>query len=223
MRYCFGMARFLVVGLGNFGSTAALSLSEQGHEVVALDLDAGKVEELSDRIREVAVGDGTEVEVLRTMDAHEAEGAIISTGQDVTASVLTAITLRDLGIRDIYVKIVSDLHARVLGKVGVTETVFPEKESAVYLARRVGDRAILRYVELGPGLSVQEMAVPGSWVGSSLRKLELPRRYGISVIAVRDYLSGETRPVPDPDSPLKDSDTLLVAGSDQDLRRVAEI
>lgn len=217
------MAHFVIVGLGNFGASVATALTEAGHEVAALDLDHDRVERLASAVGKVASGDGTEPEVLEALGARRADAAVISTGDDVTASVLTAIALRDLGVREIHVKVVSDLHARILEKVGVAETVFPERESAQHLARRVGNRALLRYVELGPGFSAQEMAVPGRWIGRSLRDLELPRRYGIAVIAKRDYLTGETQPIPDPDAPLKESDTLLVAGKDGDLRKVARL
>jgi trk system potassium uptake protein TrkA len=81
--------------------------------------------------------------------------------------------------------------------------------------------SILSYFELGPEFSAQEMTVPESWIGRSLRDLALPRRFNVSVLAVRDYLSDRMVPVPDPDAPLKDSDTLLVAGHEKDLVRVA--
>lgn len=216
------MKRFIIVGLGNFGATAAVSLADMGHDVSALDIDPAKVERLAPRIRKAVAGDGTSTEVLEHIGARQADAGIVSTGDDITASVLTALSLRDCGVREIHVKVVSELHARILDKVGVGETVFPERESAQRLAKRVLSPTILNYVALGPGLSAQEMAVPEGWVGRSLRELELPRRHGIAVIAVRDYLTGETTPLPDPDERLKESDTLLVAGSDEHLDRVAQ-
>jgi len=133
------------------------------------------------------------------------------------------VSLRDCGVRQIYVKVISDLHARILDKVGVADTVFPERESAHLLAKRLTSLMILNYVELGPDLAAQEMAVPRSWVGSCLRELELPRRYGVSVIAIRDYLTDRIETIPDPDAKLKESDTILVAGRGKDLERVAEV
>lgn len=217
------MKRFVVVGLGNFGAGVAERLHEMGHEVSALDVDPAKVERLAPLIRATAAGDGTDPEVLDRIGAGQADGAIVSTGDDVTASVLTALALRDLGVGEIHVKVISDLHARILEKLGVAETVFPEREAAGLLAKRLESRAILNYVELGEGFSAQEMAVPERWVGRSLRELELPRRYNIAVVAVHDFLTGEIVPIPDPDAPLKESDTLLVAGADEHLERVAEL
>ena len=217
------MKRFVVVGLGNFGATVAEALRRVGHEVAALDLDPAKVERMASAIRRAVVGDGTDPEVLERAGARDADAAVVSTGDDVTASVLTALGLRDLGVREIYVKVVSETHARILEKLGVGDTIFPEREAAQLLAKRMASRTVLNYVYLGPSFSVQEVAVPESWVGRSLRDIELPRRYNVSVIAIRDYLTGEVTPVPDPDAPLKDSEALLVAGRDEALERVARV
>ena len=217
------MKRVAVVGLGNFGATVAEQLAEVGYRVSALDVDPARVERLASSIREAVVGDGTDPDVLDRISASDADAAIVSTGDDVTASVLTALALKDLGVPEIHVKVISELHARILDKIGITETVFPERESAELLAKRITNRRILNYLKLGEGFSAQEMTVPEEWVGHSLRELGLPQRYNISVIAVHDFLSGGITPIPDPDAPLKDSDTLLVAGADENLARVAAL
>lgn len=217
------MKRYVVVGLGNFGASVAERLHEMGHDVSALDVDREKVERLAPTLRTTAAGDGTDPEVLERLGAGEADAAIVSTGDDITASVLTALALRDLRVPEIHVKVISDLHARILEKLGVAATIFPEREAALLLAKRVENRAILNYVELGEGFSAQEMAVPEAWVGQSLRELELPRRYEIAVIAVHDVLTDEITPIPNPDAPLKESDTLLVAGADASLEKVAKL
>lgn len=217
------MTRFLVVGLGNFGATAARALHRMGHDVTALDVDPARVERIASLMRNAVTGDGTRTDVLERIEAGRAEGAVVSTGQDITASVLTTVGLRDFGVPEIHVKVVSDLHARIVEKLGVAEPIFPERESARLLARRITSRKILNYVELGPGFHAQELAVPDRWVGRTLRELELPRRYGVSVIAVRDYLTDSMVPIPDPDAPLKESDTLFLAGRVENLERVAEV
>jgi trk system potassium uptake protein TrkA len=217
------MKRFVVIGLGNFGSSAAEKLTEMGHDVAVVDRDERAVERIADRVTQAAVGDGTEPETLQRIGADEADAAIVSTGDDITASVLAALALRDAQVPEVYVKVISRSHARVMEKLGVTETVFPERESAQRLARRIASKQVVNYFELGPGFSAQEIAVPRNWVGRSLRELELPRQYRVSVIAVHDFLTGEFRPVPDPDAPLKDSDALLVAGEDDRLKRILRL
>jgi trk system potassium uptake protein TrkA len=217
------MKRFVVIGLGNFGATVAESLHAMGHEVIAVDSDEHAVDRIAVRVSRAAVGDGKDVRILEKVGAKGADAGVVSTGDDITASILATLALKDLGVRESYVKVISRDHARVLEKIGVTETVFPERESGVRLATRITSIGILNYVRLGANFSVQEMAVPQSWIGQSLRELELPIRYRISVIAVHDILRDEMIPIPDPDAMLKDSDTLLIAGKDEDLEEAAKV
>lgn len=217
------MKRYIIVGLGNFGSGVAEALNAAGHDVIALDTSEAAVDRVAPFVARAALGDGRDARTLDHVGAADVDAAVISTGDDITASVLTTLMLRDLGVREIYVKVVSRDHARVMDKLGVTETIFPERESALRLGRRISNRSVLNYVQMGADFGVQEMAVPDPWVGRSLRQLELPRRYRISVIAVHDMLTDAMVPVPDPDAPLKESDTLMIAGRDQHLARVAQV
>ena len=217
------MKRFVVVGLGNFGSSVAETLHSAGHDVAALDSDAERVDEMARLVSRAAGGDGTDIRTLRRLGAEDADAAVISTGDDITASALTALVMRDLGIDEIYVKVVSHDHARLIEKIGVTETIFPERESGIRLGKRISNRTLINYVQLGADFGLQEMAVPNAWVGRSLRELQLPSSLGISVVAVHDVLMDKMQPVPNPDAALKESDTLLVAGTDRSLARAAKV
>lgn len=216
--------RFIVIGLGIFGEGIARELYEQGNEVVAVDVDEEKVNRIAESVSRAAVGDARNEDVLDRAGAGDADVAIVTTGSDIGASILTVMALRDLGVPRIYAKVISFDHARILRKMGVTETVFPEHESSINLAQKITHAdSLLNYVRLSGDFSVQEMAVPNRWLGSTLRELSLRSDYGVAVIAVRDALAGRMNPVPDPDAQLKDSDTLLIAGAEKDLDRVAEI
>lgn len=214
------MKRFVVIGLGNFGSSVAETLHELGHDVVALDRDPERVDRMAQLVSRAAAGDGADPRTLERIGAEDADAAVISTGDDITASAMTALMLRDLGVSETYVKVISSDHARLIEKIGVQETIFPERESGMRLGKRISSRSVLNYVQLGPNFSLQEMAVPPQWVGRSLRELKLPQRHEVSVVAVHDFLADEIESVPDPDDPLKESDTLLVAGHDKALARV---
>jgi trk system potassium uptake protein len=216
------MKRFIIVGLGNFGSTVAESLYGQGHDVIALDRNEDAVDRIASHVSRAAVGDGRQADMLDRVGAREADAAIISTGDDITASVLTTMALRDLGVKDIYVKVISRDHARVMARLGATETVFPERESAQNLATRLSDQSVLNYVRIGGGFSIQEMVVPDKWEGKTLRELQLPLKYKISVVAMHDVLTDLMTVPPNPDAPLKDTDTLIVAGTEDALRSAAQ-
>lgn len=216
------MKRFIIVGLGNFGAAVAETLHSMGHEVVAIDRDPDRVDEISRRVSRAAVGDGSELRTLERLGGADADAAVISTGDDITASAMTALACRDLDLPEVYVKVVSRDHARLIEKIGVTETIFPERESGTRLGKRISSRLLLNYVDLGAEFGLQEMAVPSKWVGRSLRELQLRRRHSITVVAVHDMLTDTMHPVPDPDEPLKDSDTLVVAGKAGNLASVAQ-
>lgn len=216
------MKRIVVIGLGNFGSAVAESLARKGHDVIAIDRDEDAVDRLAHLVARVVVGDGTEPVVLAEIGCEQADAAVISTGDDITASILSVLALQDLRVPEIHVKVISLQHARAVEKLGVTETVFPERDSGFGLAERLGSTAVLAYIPLSPGFLLQEIAVPDEWVGRSLRSLDLRRTHRISVVALHDMLRDEVTGVPDPDLPLKESDTLFVAGAETDLERLSD-
>ena len=218
------MKRYVVAGLGIFGSGVAETLYRQGHDVIAIDLKEDAVNRIAPRVSRAVVGDARMLDVLQSIGAKGADAGVVSLGSDLGASILATMALRDLGVGEIYVKVISFDHARIMKKIGVTETVFPERESSINLATRmVRSDALLNYIRIGTGLSLQEMAVPRSWEGKTLRELQLPSRYRVSVVAVHDVLTDEMMPVPDPDRPLRDTDTLILTGNEERLAHVAGV
>jgi trk system potassium uptake protein len=217
------MKRFIIIGLGNFGAAVARALHARGHDVAAIDVVDDAVDRIVANVTRAAVGDGTNVQALERLGAAGADAGVIGTGDDITASVLATLALKDLNVAEIYAKVISSDHARVMEKLGVTETIFPEREAGERLSARLASTALLNYVPLGANFGIQEMAVPEPWIGKSLKQLELRRRYSVSVVAVHDVLLDVMAAVPNPDARLKDSDTLLVAGNYRDLARAARV
>lgn len=216
------MNRFVVVGLGHFGSFVAKRLYELGHEVVAVDTNANLVDQHGPFVSRALVGDGTKKEVLDEAGADNADAAIISTGDNLGASVLTLLALRDLGCQQIYVKVQSIEHARIAEALGAHETVFPEMQAATNLAQRITSGKLLTYTAYSEQFGIQEMAVPNSWNGKSLQELRLPQEHHIQVVAVHDNLQ-DTITIPDSSKPLLPSDTLLIAGAPDRLEAVTKL
>lgn len=215
------MQRFVIIGLGNFGSSVAEGLYAEGHDVIAIDVNEDAVDRISSHVSRAAVADGRQLEALDRIGVEGSDTAVISTGDDITASLLTTISLRDLGVEDIYVKVISRNHARVMERMEVTETIFPERESALNLSSRLSERTVVNYVHISGKLNIQEMVVLDKWRGKSLRELKLRARRGISVVAVHDIPTGEMVAPPDPDAPLTEHDTLLIAGTKENLEAIA--
>jgi len=214
------MQRFVVVGLGHFGGWAARALYAQGHDVIAIERSPQLADQFHDQVTAAVVGDATDRALLKQVGAADADAAIVSTGQDLATSILATLALRDLGVKDIYVKVGSPEAARALEAFDVRETVFPEREVADRLAHRITSKSVLEYVPLAPGFSIQELAIPDGWLGKSLRELALPAAHGIQVVALHDVLTGGFEVVPDPDRLLRDSDVAIVAGRDESIRAV---
>lgn len=216
--------RFIVVGLGGFGSTIARKMYEDGHDVIAVDIDEKLVQDISDGVTRAVTGDGTRTDTLQAIGAEGATGAIISTGDDISASVLAALAFSDLGVTRIYVKVVSRSHKRIVSHFPHVEPIFPEEETAKNLAMRIEKSdSLLNYVSLGSGVSLQEMAVPSQWEGKTLAELSLRTRFRVSVVAVHDVISDVMHVVPDPHQTLLDSHTLILSGTKENLQRVAEL
>ncbi len=217
------MKRIIVIGLGNFGSIIAERLHKLGHDVIAIDPRPDVIDAFGHRVSRAVVADATKRGVLEQVGARGADAAVISTGENLAASILALLAVRDVGIQSIYVKVRSDDHARIADALGATESVFPERETALGLASRLTSGRLLQYVQLGNQFGIQEMPVPDRWHGKTLRELSLPQRYRVHVVAIHDVLQDSMIPVPDPDRPLTPSDALLVAGDPEALERVADL
>jgi trk system potassium uptake protein TrkA len=216
------MSRFVVIGLGNFGSTIAHRLYERGHEIIAVDMSAAAVDSHGPVTSRAIVGDATRREVLQEAGAEGADGAIISIGEDLGASILSLLALHDLKVKSIYVKVLSEDHARIAEALGATDTVFPEREAAANLASRITSGKLLHYTAYGDQFGIQEMAVPDAWSGKTLAELNLPALHQIQVVAIHDNLRDHIA-VPRPDQRLTPSDTLLIAGAPAQLDAVTKI
>ena len=215
------MKRFVVIGLGSFGSWIARALFDQGFDVIAIDRNAALVDEHADGVTRCVVGDATDPDVLREVGAEEADAGVVSTGTDLAATILAIMALKEVGVQDIYVKVFDRRAAEAVERFDVREMIFPEQEAAYRLARRLASTTVLDYVPLGGDYSIQEMAIPDDWIGRSLRDLALPTTRGVQVVALYDVLTGRWRVVPDPTALLKESDVAIVAGPDGTLAALA--
>lgn len=216
------MNRFVVVGLGHFGSFIAKRLYELGHEVIAIDSRASLVDSHGPFVTRALVGDATNKEVLDEAGADDADTAIVSTGDNLGASILCLLALRDLGVENIFVKVNSLEHARIADSLGATDTVFPEMQSATNLAQRITSGKLIHYTAYSEQFGIQEMTVPTSWYGKTLQDLKLPIEHQIQVVAIHDNLQ-DTITIPDPVRPLLPSDTLLIAGAPERLEALTKL
>lgn len=212
--------RVLVIGLGAFGIWCSKTMRELGHEVIAIDRDESLIDRHVDSVSRGVVGDATDPSLLDRIIGSQLDAAVIATGEDLAATILAYMALRDHGVEQVYAKAHSVEAARALERLGVTEAVFPELESGTRLAHRMHSQSILEYTAIGEGFSIQEISVPKSWEGHSILEIEPREAHGLQIVAIRDSLTGALSLPPDPAQILTPSHSLLIAGQDEKLERI---
>jgi trk system potassium uptake protein TrkA len=176
--------QYAVVGLGRFGSSLAKELIKLGHEVLGIDQDEEAVNEMSEVLTHVVVADSTDEEVLRSLGIRNFDCVIVAIGSDIQASILTAILLKDVGVKKVVAKALSELHGKVLNKIGVDRVIYPERDMGIRVAHQLVSPNLLDYIELSKDYTIAELAVPKHMSGWSLKDLNLRVKYGCSVVAI---------------------------------------
>jgi len=212
----------LVIGLGYFGQAVAETLLQMGHEVVGVDRDQQVVESVRDWLENLYCFDATDEDLLRRLGVSDFDACVVGTGADLGNSVLLTAILRDLGAKFIAAKAVTDRQAQILRKVGADLIVFPEKEMGQRLAHQLlSPGRILEHWQFDPEWSIEEIEAPAWMIGKTLRELDLRRRHGVTVIALRR--KGQILPNPAGDDAIQKGDWLVVFGRNADLERMVMV
>lgn len=215
------MKTYLVIGLGLFGSEVAIQLCQQGCEVLAMDIRSDLVQQVAENVTHAVVGDGQDKEVLKALGAGNFDCAIIAIGDDLAASVLTIMNLKELNVPYIVCKAHDETHRRVMEKLGADRVVIPECEFARRLARSLSSHNVLDYIELSPDYGILEVPAPKGWVGKSLKDLNVRAKLGVNIIAVE---SGKNTNVsPSADYVVGTEDILVVLGDNRALEAVQRL
>lgn len=217
------MAQIVVIGLGRFGYHVARELHTAGHEVLAIDADPEITQRIADWSSRAVTMDARDAERLDALGIGGFDVAVVSLGQRIDVSSLVSLHLRELGVPRIITKAGSDDHGKLLRLIGVSEVIFPERESARQLARRLSSRNVVEHLPLGDGYSVEEIAPSDAIVGRTLEEIALPTRFGVQVLGVRDTLAGTVQLNPLATFRIKDSDALIVLGSNEQMARLRDL
>ena len=216
------MGKFVVIGLGNFGYYLAKSLFEEGKEVIGVDRNKERVQRLQEFCSYAMVGDATDKSILESIGIENDDVVIVSLGDNISASVLVTLYLRDLNIQNVYVKIISEDHGRVLEKIGATEVIFPERDLAQKLAKGLTSPNVIDYLPLTDDYNIVEIAPSKDFVGKTLAELHLRSRYHISILAVRGLVPESITMNPGGSFTVKDSDILIALGKPEDIKRIKD-
>jgi len=220
------MRRFAVIGLGRFGQKLAIALAMSGAEVIAIDRDRNEVELIRDQVSLAVRLDSTDEEALKAQGVDKADVAIIALGQEsFEAAILTVVNLRQTGIKQIYARAESLIAGEVFSKVGATEVIYPEIESAQRWAYKLIAPQIGEKIDFAPGYSLARIKAPPSFDGKTVMDLQLRQKHNVNLVLIKR--SDEARAkktekgpiinVPMPGTVVYQDDILMVAGSDADL------
>lgn len=220
--------KFVVIGLGEFGTATALQLSRGGQEVIALDLDMERVERVKNDVAHAVCLDATDDKALLAQGVGDADVLIAAIGSNFEAQVLSVVHARQLGIKRVVARATSVDHRRVLLAVGAHAVISPEEEAARHLVQRFMLPDIERYLELAEGFSIVELRAPEGIVGKTLQEIDLRGKYRLNLVAIVDEpddgerISRTFDPIPDRTRALTHSDILVLVGADVDVTRFVE-
>ena len=210
--------QFVIIGLGRFGSSVAKTLYALGHDVLAIDSNEDLVQEISDSVTHAVQMDATDENALRTLGLRNFDVAVVTIGANIQASVMATLLVKEMGIKYIIAKGNSDLHAKVLYKIGADRVILPEKDMGVRVAHNLVSSSILDYIELSPDYSIIEIESPKEWYGKSMKELSLRSKYGINVMAIKR--NNEVNISPDADDVINKDDIVVAIGSAEDLTKL---
>lgn len=208
---------FAVIGLGRFGGSMCRSLTEQGMEVMAIDMDEERVNEFASIVTQAVVADTTDEQVLKSLGIRNFDHVIVAIGDNIQSSILTTLILKELGVNHITVKAQNDYHEKVLRKIGADHVVHPERDMGRRIAHYIVSNNVLDYLELSEEYSIVEIKVNELLAGQSLVQLDVRAKYGLNIVAIKR--GQEIIVSPKANDPLQLGDILIIIGADTDINR----
>jgi len=213
--------QYAVIGLGRFGESVAKTLSSLGHDVLGIDTSECKVQAIVNDITHAVQADAREEETLRALGIRNFDVAVVAIGNDLESNIFITVMLKEMGVKYVVTKAQSNLHGKVLNKIGADKIIYPEKDMGVRLAHNLVTSNVMDYIELSPDYGVVEIITPAKFINKSLGELNLRAKYGISVMAIKK--KGETVIVaPGADATIEENDVLIIVSSNDALAKLPE-
>lgn len=209
--------QFAVFGLGNFGTSVAVTLQRLGCEVVAVDQDIETVEDVANQVSYAMTADIGDPDVIRSIGTRNLDGVVVCVSS-MEASILATLVSKEMGVPFVIAKAKNDLHAQVLSKIGADSVIFPEREMGKRIARSMVSTNFSDWIALSNEYSMIETPVPSKWIGKTLMELDVRRNYDVSVVGIK---SGEEIEVsPNPEKPLEKGTLLILVGANEALEKI---
>lgn len=211
------MKSILIIGLGRFGRHMAKKFSEQNNDVMAIDINEERINNVLSVVTNALIGDATNEQFMETIGVRDFDLCVVAIGDNFQSSLETTALLKDLGAKFILARASRDVHAKFLLRNGADDVIYTEKETAERLAVKYGSDNIFDYIELNDEYSIYEIAVPSSWLNKSILKVNVRSKYGISILATKQ--GNNIFPLPKPEHVFTDSESLMILGKNEDVSR----
>jgi len=222
------MRQFAVIGLGRFGSSVAKTLSEKKHQVIAIDPNEAIVQEMSNYVTQAICLDATDQRALKAVGIHNVDVAVCAIGNDLKASILVTLNLKELGIKEIVCKAQDDKHKALLERVGATRVVLPERDMGIRVANSLITSQVVEHIELSEESSIAEVIPPKDFINRSLREADVRAKYGLNVIGIKtrektyledgkEYTNEIINISPKAEDIIKKDDILIVLGTNDNI------
>ena len=212
------MSQFAVIGLGRFGMTVALTLANEGNDVLAIDINERNIHQIENYVAGTAVADATGEGVLKQLGIKNFDCVVISIGEDMKASILTTLICKNLGVKLVVAKANGEAHKEVLEKIGADVVVFPEDYTGQKVAKMLSNPSVNEVMKLTDKFKIVEIATPDTWQDKTIQEVDVRKNFHISIIVIKrdDYVI-----YPEPETEFKKGDILLVAGESKKIEEVS--
>ena len=215
------MKTVLLIGLGRFGRHIAMKLNDLNHEVMAVDSNEERVNEMLPYVTAAQIGDSTSEQFLSTLGVHNYDACIVAIGDDFQNSLETVWLLKEQGAKKVIARASQGIQEKFLLRNGADEVVYPEKQLAAWTAIRCTSDHILDYTELDDGYAIYELSIPENWLGKTILQLDIRKKFGINILAVRD--GGKLNMNITPDTLLDTEQSILVLGHEKAIQKCFRI
>ena len=211
---------FAVIGLGKFGRSVAIELANTGADVLAVDIDKERVHSVANFVTCAVAVDIRDTEAMDTLGLSNMDAVVVAITEKLDISILATIYAKDVGVKTVVCKAQDETHKKILEKLGADQTIMPEQETGIRLARKLSNRRVINFMEISDKLKMVEIDVKPNWIGKSLMELDLRKKENLNVIAVRQDTSSEYEVNPSPDIRLTDKMTMLITCDVKDLNNL---
>ncbi len=211
------MKTVLLIGLGRFGKHAAIKLNELDHQVMAIDKEEKRVDGVLPFVTNALIGDSTDEDFIKSLGVEDYDLCMVAVGNDFESSLTTTSLLKEHGAKLVISRAATDIQASLLLKIGADEIIYPEKQLASWAATRYTSDHIFDYFELTEDYAVFEVSVPESWSGKSIVNIDVRKKFGINILAIKR--NGTLNMNVTPDTLFRKGDRILVLGANDDVRR----